>query len=97
MNVVGGDVTDGTLIDRALGEYEIDSVFHLAAQTIVGTANRSPLPTWEANVRGTWMVLEGCRRHEIPRVVVAALGQGLRRPRRAALPRGLRAGAALPL
>ncbi len=71
-NVVVGDVTDGSLIDRALGEYEVDSVFHLAAQTIVGTANRSPLPTWDANVRGTWMVLEGCRRHEIPRVVVAA-------------------------
>ena len=72
VNVVVGDVTDGSLIDRALGEYEVDSVFHLAAQTIVGTANRSPLPTWDANVRGTWMVLEGCRRHEIPRVVVAA-------------------------
>lgn len=72
VNVVAGDVTDGALIERALGDYEIDSVFHLAAQTIVGTANRSPLSTWEVNVRGTWTVLEACRRLEVPRVVVAA-------------------------
>jgi CDP-glucose 4,6-dehydratase len=72
VNVVSGDVTDLALVERALGEYEVDTVFHLAAQTIVGTANRSPLPTWEANVRGTWIVLEGCRRHEVERVVVAA-------------------------
>ncbi|HYP48319.1 MAG TPA: NAD-dependent epimerase/dehydratase family protein, partial [Thermoleophilaceae bacterium] len=72
VNVVTGDVSDGSLIERALGEYEVDSVFHLAAQTIVGTANRSPLPTWETNVRGTWVLLEACRRLEVARVVVAA-------------------------
>jgi CDP-glucose 4,6-dehydratase len=71
-NVVTGTVTDHALVERALGEYEIDTVFHLAAQTLVGTANRSPLATWEANVKGTWTVMEACRTHEIPRVVVAA-------------------------
>ncbi|MBN1527647.1 MAG: GDP-mannose 4,6-dehydratase [Thermoleophilaceae bacterium] len=72
VNVVSGDITDGGLMERALGEYEVDSVFHLAAQTIVGTAQRSPLPTWETNVRGTWIVLEACRHVEVERVVVAA-------------------------
>jgi CDP-glucose 4,6-dehydratase len=72
VNVVAGDVTDGALLERALADYEVDSVFHLAAQTLVGTATRSPLTTWEANVRGTWLVLEACRRLEVPRVVVAA-------------------------
>lgn len=72
VNVVTGDVTDLSLMERTLGGYEIDSVFHLAAQTIVGTANRSPLDTWETNVRGTWVVLEACRRQEPARVVVAA-------------------------
>jgi CDP-glucose 4,6-dehydratase len=71
-NVVRGDVTDGALLDRALGEYEVDTVFHLAAQTIVGTANRSALGTWETNVRGTWVVLEACLRHGVARTVVAA-------------------------
>jgi CDP-glucose 4,6-dehydratase len=65
-------VANGLLLDRTLGEYEIDTVFHLAAQTIVGTANRSPLATWETNVRGTWLLLEACLRHEVPRTVVAA-------------------------
>lgn len=72
VNVVNGDVTDGELLERALADYEVDSVFHLAAQTLVGTAARSPLTTWEANVRGTWLMLEACRRLEVPRVVVAA-------------------------
>lgn len=72
VDVVSGDITDLPLVDRTLGEYEVDTVFHLAAQTIVGTAQRSPLGTWEANVRGTYMVLEACRQHEVPRVVVAA-------------------------
>jgi CDP-glucose 4,6-dehydratase len=71
-NVVRGDVTDSALLDRALGEYEVDTVFHLAAQTIVGTANRSALGTWETNVRGTWVVLEACLRHAVARTVVAA-------------------------
>jgi CDP-glucose 4,6-dehydratase len=70
--VVHGDVTDALLMDRVLGEYEVDTVFHLAAQTIVGTANRSPVSTFESNIRGTWTVLEACRLHGVSRVVVAA-------------------------
>jgi CDP-glucose 4,6-dehydratase len=72
VNVVPGDVTDGTLVERALADYEVDTVFHLAAQTLVGTARRSPLTTWEVNVGGTWTVLEACRRLGVERVVVAA-------------------------
>ena len=72
VNVVHGDICDGALIERALAEYEVESVFHLAAQTIVGIANRSPLSTFETNVRGTWMVLEACRSLNVGSVVVAA-------------------------
>ncbi len=70
--VVRGDVRDLELLDRVLAEEEVDTVFHLAAQTIVGTARRSPLSTWETNVRGTWVVMEACRRHGVPRIVVAS-------------------------
>jgi len=72
VNVVHGDVCDGALIERVLGEYEVDTVFHLAAQTIVGVANRSPVSTFEANIRGTWLLLEACRRGGVRGVVVAA-------------------------
>ncbi len=70
--VVHGDLADAELIERAVGEHEVDTVLHLAAQTIVGTANRSPRSTYEANVRGTWNVMEACRIHAVQRVVVAA-------------------------
>jgi CDP-glucose 4,6-dehydratase len=72
VNVVRGDISDGPLMERILGEYEIDSVFHLAAQTIVGISNRAPLSTFETNIRGTWMLLEACRHVGVQRVVVAA-------------------------
>jgi CDP-glucose 4,6-dehydratase len=72
VDVVHGDLNEQGLVARALGEYEVDTVFHLAAQTIVGTANRSPLGTFESNIRGTWMLLEACRLHGAQRVVVAA-------------------------
>lgn len=72
VDVVHGDLNDEGLVARALGEQEVDTVFHLAAQTIVGTANRSPLGTFESNVRGTWTLLEACRLHGARRVVVAA-------------------------
>lgn len=62
VKVVRGDVVDQALLERALGEYEIRTVFHLAAQTIVGIANRNPVSTFESNVRGTWSLLEACRR-----------------------------------
>lgn len=72
IDVVHGDLCDPGLVARALGEYEVDTVFHLAAQTIVGTANRSPLATFETNMRGTWLLLEACRLHGVRRVLVAA-------------------------
>jgi CDP-glucose 4,6-dehydratase len=62
VSVVRGDVRDQELIERCLGEYEIDTVLHLAAQTIVGIANRNPVSTFESNIRGTWAVLEAARR-----------------------------------
>ncbi|HEY2772076.1 MAG TPA: GDP-mannose 4,6-dehydratase [Solirubrobacteraceae bacterium] len=72
VNVVHGDICDDGLIERALAEYEVQDAFHLAAQTIVPTANRSPLSTFETNIRGTWLLLEACRRHGAQRVVVAS-------------------------
>jgi CDP-glucose 4,6-dehydratase len=71
-SMVRGDLLQEGLLDRAIGEHEIDSVFHLAAQTIVGIARRSPVTTFEANIRGTWLLMEACRTHEVGRVVVAA-------------------------
>jgi CDP-glucose 4,6-dehydratase len=59
--VVRGELEDLEVILRALNEYEIDTVFHLGAQTIVGTASRSALSTFEANIKGTWNLLEACR------------------------------------
>lgn len=72
--VVGGDLQDLALLVRALNEYEIDTVFHLGAQTIVGTAARSPISTLESNVQGTWNVLEACRLNArlVRRVLVAS-------------------------
>jgi CDP-glucose 4,6-dehydratase len=72
VNVAHGDICDGPLIERVLNEYEIDTVFHLAAQTLVGIANHSPLSTFESNIRGTWVLLEACRQLGVQHVIVAA-------------------------
>jgi CDP-glucose 4,6-dehydratase len=73
IGIVHGRVEDLDLIERALNEYEIDTVIHLAAQAIVGVANRNPLATFETNIKGTWVLLEACRRNgQISRVVVAS-------------------------
>jgi CDP-glucose 4,6-dehydratase len=72
IDVVHGDVTSDGLVARVINEYEIDSVFHLAAQTVVGNAGRAPVPTLETNVRGTWLVMEACRLHGVERVLVAS-------------------------
>lgn len=69
---VRGDVCDQKLLERALVEYDVDTVFHLAAQTIVGTANRNPMSTFESNIKGTWALLEACRRHSSIRQIVIA-------------------------
>jgi CDP-glucose 4,6-dehydratase len=70
--VVRGDIRDQAAVERALGEYEVDTVMHLAAQTIVGIANRNPVSTFESNVQGTWAVLEACRRSPSVKQVVFA-------------------------
>jgi CDP-glucose 4,6-dehydratase len=62
IRVVRGDVRDQDTLERSLGEYEIDTVIHLAAQTIVGIANRNPISTFETNIQGTWALLEAVRR-----------------------------------
>lgn len=72
VRLVRGDVRDQALMERALGEYEVDCVFHLAAQTVVQTANRNPVSTFESNVQGTWALLEACRRSPTVRAVVFA-------------------------
>lgn len=73
INIVRGELGDYFLLERALNEYEIDTVIHLGAQTIVGTANRNPLSTFESNIRGTWNMLEACRNvRTVTRVVVAS-------------------------
>ncbi len=72
VNVVRGDVTDRSVIERALGEYEVQTVFHLAAQTIVGIANRNPVSTFESNIQGTWNLLEACRRAPLVSAIVVA-------------------------
>jgi CDP-glucose 4,6-dehydratase len=72
ITVVRGDVTDIALMERSLNEYEIETVFHLAAQTIVPIANRAPLSTFDTNIRGTWTLLEAARRSPTVRRVVTA-------------------------
>jgi len=72
INIVRGCVEDFLTVERALNEYEVDTVFHLAAQTIVGTANRNPLSTFESIIKGTWCVLEACRRVPIVKRIVVA-------------------------
>lgn len=73
MNFVFGELEDRALLERALGEYEIDTVFHVAAQAIVGVANRNPIATFETNIRGTWNMLEAARRSPlVKRIVVAS-------------------------
>ena len=74
VTVVNGCLEDFAALERAVNEHEVDTVFHLAAQAIVGAALRNPLPTFEANVRGTYNLLEACRVHQklIKAVVVAS-------------------------
>ena len=73
VKVVRGDVRDRETLERTLGEYEIDTVIHLAAQTIVTIANRNPISTFETNIAGTWNVLEACRRSpRVKQIVIAS-------------------------
>jgi CDP-glucose 4,6-dehydratase len=73
VKVVRGDVRDQALLERVLGEYEIDTVIHLAAQTIVTIANRNPVSTFETNIAATWGLLEACRRSpKVKQIVMAS-------------------------
>ena len=73
-HVVRGELEDYGAVLRALNEYEIDSIFHIGAQTIVGTAARSAMSTFESNIRGTWCLLEAAKevKSRIQRIVVAS-------------------------
>lgn len=73
VKVVRGDIREQAFLERVLGEYEIDTVMHLAAQTIVTIANRNPISTFETNITGTWNLMEACRRSpKVKQVVVAS-------------------------
>ena len=74
VTVVSGRLEDFWAVERAINENAVDTVFHLGAQTIVGTAHRFPLQTFEANIRGTYNLLEVCRLHQqlVKRIVVAS-------------------------
>ena len=72
VKVVRGDVREQAFLEQVLGEYEIDTVFHLAAQTIVSIANRNPISTFETNIQGTWALFEACRRSATVKQIVLA-------------------------
>jgi CDP-glucose 4,6-dehydratase len=72
VKVVRGDICEDGLVERTLAEHEIRTVIHLAAQTLVPIANRNPLSTFETNIRGTWLLLEACRRSPLVQQIVIA-------------------------
>jgi CDP-glucose 4,6-dehydratase len=72
VKIVRGDLCDRALVERSIGEYEIDTVFHLAAQALVGVANRNPVSTFETNILGTWNLMEACRHSPLVKQIVVA-------------------------
>lgn len=90
--VVNGRLEDRAAIERIVNEHHIDTIFHLGAQTLVGTAYRAPVATFESNVQGTWNVLEAARIHSalVERVIVAssdkAYGEQVELPYREDMP-----------
>jgi CDP-glucose 4,6-dehydratase len=72
INLVSGSLEDIEVLERTIGEYEIDTVFHIAAQAIVGIANRNPISTFNANIMGTWNLLEACRRSPMLKNIIIA-------------------------
>ena len=72
INIVRGETEDYFLLERTINEYEVDTVFHLAAQTIVTIANRNPISTFESNIKGTWNILEVCRRAPLVKKIIVA-------------------------
>jgi CDP-glucose 4,6-dehydratase len=72
INILLGDITNLQDCKRAINEYDIEFCFHIAAQAIVGPANRSPLSTFESNIKGTWNILEACRTSKTVKGMVMA-------------------------
>lgn len=72
ITIVNGSLEDFSLLERVFNQYKIDTVFHLAAQALVGAANRSPLPTFETNIRGTYLLMEACRQSETVNSIIVA-------------------------
>lgn len=72
IQTISGDIGDGELLQRVLHEQHIDTIFHLAAQTLVGVANQNPLSTFETNIKGTWVLLEAARQCPTIRCVIVA-------------------------
>ncbi len=74
VSIVDGQLEDFWAVERAINQFETDTVFHLGAQPIVGVANRFPLQTFEANIRGTYNLLEACRLHSklVNQIVIAS-------------------------
>lgn len=74
IQIIHGRLEDYSTLERAINEHHVDTVFHLAAQALVGPALRSPLQTFESNIRGTYNLLEVCRQHKshIEMVLVAS-------------------------
>lgn len=72
VELIEADLRDSTRVEATVAAAAFDVVFHLAAQTLVGPAMADPTSTFEVNVRGTWVLLEACRRAEVPAVVVAS-------------------------
>lgn len=73
ITLIHGNLIDFNVIERAINEYDIDTCFHLAAQAIVGSANKSPLSTFESNIKGTWNLLEACRLNKtVKRIIIAS-------------------------
>ena len=73
-NIANGDVGDFNFVSRVISEYEVDTIFHLAAQTVVRIGNNSPLSTFDSNIKGTWSVLEAARiqQRHVRAIVVAS-------------------------
>jgi CDP-glucose 4,6-dehydratase len=73
INVVHGNLENYELLERIINEYEVETVFHIAAQTIVGIANRNPISTFNSNIQGTWNILEACRRNpNVKQIIIAS-------------------------
>ena len=91
VTIVRGSLKNVNKLERVLAEYEIQSVFHLAAQTIVPIANKNPLSTFESNIAGTWNLLEACRlKKDIDSIIIASsdkvYGDTLNLPYQEAMP-----------